>query len=532
MPLNKLQNFAEPLVAAWGRLTAVQKAAATLVGLVALVALVASVRLAGRPEYAVLFSNLSANDANAIVEKLKENKVTYRVTNGGSAIEVPNKDVYETRLQMAGEGLPQGSAVGFELFDKSSFGMTEFTQRLNYQRALQGELARTIGQLGPVSQARVHVAIPEDTVYSDRQSDTTASVVLKLRPNSQINEDQVAAITRLVSASVEGLKPENVAVVDAAGNLLSEASAGPLSAGGLRLSASQHQMQRQYEAQAAKDLQGMLDKVLGPGKAIVRVNARMDFNSKQTESQILEPIANNRGVLTREERQQETYSGAGRSVPAPALTDAFGAPGGAMARTTAQGDNYVRTQSSAQYEVSKRVEHIVQAPGRIERLSVAVLIDGNVTADIRNTVENTVSVAVGLDPDRGDQVTVNSLPFDTSAADQQTKEMEKAASREMVLSFGKWGVALALAVIFLFFLRSILASWRPVEITQSYPTPLPLHEAEALADGPLPDLAGLNLISEEPAEPVSLSARTPQDMAREDPAAVARLIRAWLSETD
>lgn len=515
--MGNFGRFAGSLGAAWAKLNGVQKATATMLGLLALIGLVVAMSIATRPQYSVLFSNLSANDASAIVDKLKEQKVDYRVAGGGTAVEVPTENVYDLRLQMAGAGLPQGGTIGFEVFDKSSFGMTEFTQKLNYQRALQGELAKTIGELAPVADARVHLVIPEQSLYSDKESESTASVVVKLRPGSQLGSEQVAAITNLVSAAVQGLKPTGVAVIDTAGNLLSDAGGGPLSGNGLRLSSSQLQMQKQYEAQMARDLQVMLDKVVGQGKAVVRVSARMNFDSTQTDKETYLPTQGNQGVLVSQDQTQETYGAGAKPAGAPAIPAAATTATGAGANGT-----YNRTQSSSKFEVTKQIQHIIQAPGKVERLSVAVLLDGQVNPTLNTTIRQTVSTAVGLDTQRGDQVTVDSLPFDNSAVQTQDKEMEKQAKREMMMNYAKWGAAVLLGLIFMLFLRSFLSNWRPIEITESYPQPLPLSHAEAL-----------ELHSDEPALPSQrrIASRRITDLASENPEETAKVVRGWLAES-
>ncbi|HEY3265988.1 MAG TPA: flagellar basal-body MS-ring/collar protein FliF [Armatimonadota bacterium] len=511
-----------PLMEGWGRLNPVQKAAASLMGLVALIALVVGISMASRPEYSVLFSNLAPNDANQIVEKLKEQKTEYRVSAGGTAIEVPSDKVYDLRLTMAGAGLPAGGTVGFEIFDKSAFGMTEFTQKLNYQRALQGELAKTIGQLSGVDQARVLLAMPEQSLYSDKQNDPTASVMVKLKSGGQLAPDQVAAVTHLVAASVEGMKASDVAVSDTAGNLLSDAGSGSLTADGLRLSSSQMDMQKQYEQQVSKDLQAMLEKVLGPGKAIVRVNARMNFDAKQTDREIYEPNASGEGVLVSQDQTEETYSGAAKNMPGgAALAANIGGANGAVSRTAATGDNYSRTQTNAKYSVGKRVEHITEAPGKVERMSVAVLMDGQVTPAISATIRNAVSTAVGIDSTRGDQVTVDSVPFDNTAMKAQDADMQKAARTEMMMSLAKYAAALLLAIAFLLFMRGFLRSWRPATVTRSYADPISLAQAEAL-----------EMISDAPAEPKKLAGPRPAEIAQGNPEGVANLVRTWLAESD
>jgi flagellar M-ring protein FliF len=513
--VDKIGKFAGPLAAAWAKLNGVQKATATMMGVLALVGLAVALSLATRPQYSVLFSNLSANDASAIVDKLKEQKVEYRVAAGGTAVEVPTDNVYDLRLQMAGAGLPQGGTVGFEIFDKSSFGMTEFTQKLNYQRALQGELAKTIGELSPVADARVHLVIPEQSLYSDKEAESTASVVVKLRPGGQLGPEQVAAITNLVSAAVQGLKPTGVAVIDTAGNLLSDASDGPLSGNGLRLSSSQMQMQKQYEGQMARDLQAMLDKVVGAGKAVVRVSARMNFDSTQTDKETYLPSQGNQGVLVSQDNMQETYGGGAKPAGAPAVPAAANAAGAANG-------TYNRTQTNSKFEVTKQIQHIIQAPGKVERLSVAVLLDGQVNPATGNTIRQTISTAVGLDPVRGDKVTVDSLPFDNTAAQAQDKEMLQQAKREMTMNYAKWGAAVLLGLIFLVFLRSFLTNWRPIEITESYPQPLPIGHAEAL-----------EMRSDEPAEPAlrRIAPRKITELATENAEETAKVVRSWLAES-
>lgn len=558
--MDKLRKKLAPLLDMWGKLTPVQKASVTLMGILAVVALIVSVSIASRPQYSILFSNLSQTDASSIVDKLKESKVPYQLSGGGSVIEVPSKDVYDLRLQMAGAGLPQGGSVGFEIFDKSNFGMTEFTQRLNYQRALQGELERTIGELSSVTQARVHLAIPEKNIYSDseKQEEPTASVVLKLRSGMELSPDQVASITHLVSAAVEGMKPGNVAVVDTAGNLLSDSDFGGISSSGIRLSSSQLQMQNAYEDQIAKNLQAMLERVLGQGKVIVRVNARLNFDSKQTDSEIYEPASGNQGVLNSEETTEETYKGSPRRMPnSPALSNSMGGSNGAVTNGNAVGDNYSRTNSSSHYDVTKHIEHVTQAPGKIDRLSVAVLMDGNITPAVSNTVQQAVSAAAGLDFSRGDQVTVQSLPFDTTALTKQDQEMQKAANYELFMNLGKWLAAIILAAFFLLFVRSLLNRWNPAEVTENYTEPLPLNQMEAFEMNssepaspseslrmPEPN-TGVEALNEgEPDDSTISEKETPTvpagsvtlqkitQMAHENPTAVANLIRSWVNDTE
>jgi flagellar M-ring protein FliF len=306
----------------WSSLTSAQKLITSIFVATSVILLVIVAVVATRPKMEVLFSGLEAEDAGAIVSKLQERKIEYVIDGGGAVIKVPSKNVHELRLQMATDGLPQGGTVGFELFDKTNLGMTEFAQKIQYQRALQGELSRTIDQIDSVLQSKVSLALPERDLFDKEDKQPTASVIVKLRPGREMDKDQVAGIVHLVASAVEGLKTNNVRVVDTHGNLLWAGSDG---AGGFdaRLSSSQMELKQNYEHQMQKNIESMLERVLGPNKAIVRVNTKMDFNQRETNSETYEPVkaaaqsgsaaetgkpvAGYKGVLLSEERTTETY---------------------------------------------------------------------------------------------------------------------------------------------------------------------------------------------------------------------------------
>ncbi|OPX20274.1 MAG: flagellar M-ring protein FliF, partial [Desulfobacca sp. 4484_104] len=227
----------------------------------AILALVLLVMISSRTDYAVLFSNLTQEDAGAIIGKLKAQKVPYQVDGGGTSIMVPKSQVYDLRLSLASEGLPQGGGVGFELFDKQTLGTTEFVQRLNFQRALQGELARTICRFPEIAEARVHIVTPKDSLFVEDQEEPSAAVVLKLRPGRTLSQAQLDGIINLVASSVEGLSPGQVTVVDMTGKILSKPQ-DALGAG--RLTNAQIEYQQQVESALKAKVQSMLDKILGP----------------------------------------------------------------------------------------------------------------------------------------------------------------------------------------------------------------------------------------------------------------------------
>ena len=516
----------------WNELSPGQRLVVGAFGAVSAVAVVLIGMAASKPRMSVMFSGLASEDAGAIVQKLTDQKVPYQLSADGGTIEVPANKVYDLRLQMATQGLPQGGNVGLELFDKSNFGMTEFTERLNYQRALQGELKRTICQLAPVIDARVHIAMPEEKLYASEQEPATASVVLKLRRGTPLVDEQVGGIVHLVAAAVQGLKPSNVTVIDSDGNVLSEASAGAGGSGQL-LTANQSKLKRQYETDLASNLQSMLTHIVGADKAVVRVSADMSFDQKETRSETYEPAPTARGagqtaaqspagVLLSQETKSETYNG---SVLPPG-----GVPPRAGARTASSGDNYTRTESTTQYQVTKRTEQTVSAPGQLKRLSVAVLVDEKVEPAKVGVIQQAVTAAAGIDPKRGDQVTVQRLAFDTGNEKAEADAMAKASKGEMMGSIARNAGVVVLLLVFLFALRMIVRQIR-VQAPVSAPAPAPAPQARMAQAAPqqayaaAPGAAPAETFIAAPAENA-----LPPEVAQSKPEDLARLVRSWMSE--
>lgn len=365
-------------------------------------------------DYSLLYANLSSTDASAVIERLKEQKIPYRLEDGGKAIHVPVDKVYELRLELAGAGLPQGGGVGFEIFDKQSFGMTDFAQKVNYRRALQGELARTIASLAPVESARVHLALPEKRVFKEQQQPTTASVILKLVPGRELSEGQVQGVVNLVVGSVEGLESSHVSVIDSSGRVLSktpmDAAAGPLAA-------SKLDYQLTVEKRLEQRAQSLLDRALGAGNSLVQVTAELDFSQRERLEETYDP----NGTAVRSEQLSEEKGG--REM-------AGGVPGAASNTGGAKGNSGIiassRTDETTNYEVSKVVSKLVAPVGDVKNISVSVLVadrlvpaaDGQKpTYEARSSeelqsIETMVRSALGINERRGDQLTVVSRPFE------------------------------------------------------------------------------------------------------------------------
>jgi flagellar M-ring protein FliF len=363
-----------------------------------------------RVDYQVLYSNLSPEDAGNVITKLKEKKVPYQVKD--NAIYVPSGKVHELRLELASQGIPSGGGVGFEIFDKTSIGLTEFSQRVNYIRALQGELARTIKQIQEVEQVRVHIAMPEKSIFTEKEDHPTASVVLKLKPGRSLAKEQVSSIVHLVSSSVEGLSPQYVTVVDQYGNLLS----APKDTTQL-VQAEQIEYKRTIEKTYEKNIQSMLENIVGKGKAVVRVSTDIDFSKVEKLEEKYDP--DTIAIRNEQRTQEKTMSPQTGGIPG-VLSNQPGQP----QTSTTQNVQSQRQQENINYEVSKSISKILQSAGQLKKISVAVLVDGTYKEEkgkkvyiprsdeeIKKYLE-LVQVAVGYNKERGDQVIVESIPFE------------------------------------------------------------------------------------------------------------------------
>lgn len=414
-----------------GRLTLGQQVALSSVVLGGIALLIGIAYWAGRPDYALLFGNLQATDAGKIVESLDAQKVTYEIRDSGSSIYVPRQNVYELRLKLAGEGLVSDGPAGYELFDKGTLGMTDFMQKLNLKRALEGELARTISSIKQVELCRVHLVIPDHSPFRETQAQATASVVLQLGGGARLTPQQIEGVTELVAGAVEGLSPNGVTILDTRGNLLSNPEAGN---GDVAVGSAQLKMERAVENHLTEQGQSMLDQVLGPGNAIVRVAATLDFSHRVAETQSIDPES---ATVISEETLEETNN-----------------PGSA-------------NSTVKNYELTRTKERLEKEVGDVSFLTVSVILNYKVQPtpegegaatppepepyspeELKN-IESIVQNAVGFNPQRGDRIAIHQTRFDTSV-DQQIAEDLKVQRRDqqmqLYLRYGLMAVALALAV--------------------------------------------------------------------------------------
>lgn len=536
----------------WGKLSLVQRASLVGVAAATLVAIFFLTNWAQQTEYSTVFSKLAESDAAAIVAKLKEMKIPYELADGGATIKVPADKVYDVRLQLASQGLPKGGAVGFELFDKMNFGLTDFAQRLNYQRGLEGELARTIGSLSEVQEARVHIVLPQSELFAAKQNPTTASVVLQLKPGQELDARQVRGVVNLVSRSVEGLKPENVTVLDGDGVTLSGQDDASLLAAGV--SSTQQDAQKSYERSLQQDIQAMLEQVLGPRKAVVRVNATLDWDRFESNSETYSPAGKPTQVRSSQELVERSSAPLGDSgfpsypidsrTPAgpvsPSVTPvptpgAQVTPQPTATAVTALGSvadpKYERRQSTTNYEISKLTEKTVKAPGSVKRLSVSVLMDGQLDDALTSTITKAVTAAAGLDTGRGDSVVVASLPFDQSASVAQNKASEEAAQRDLYTGVAKGALVVVSLLVVLLFVRSLIKG-----LTRD-PNAPPKAKGKKGKNGvpQLPEGAALAVaaIKAAPKEEDPRPAQVLRDvtqLAQSEPKLVAQIVKSWLDE--
>jgi flagellar M-ring protein FliF len=371
-------------------------------GLVIGIILVAGAIWSMQPDYRVLFSNLSEPDAAAIVTELKRTKTVYRLADGGATIRVPGERVYETRLALMSSGVPLSGGVGFEIFDKQGLGATEQSQRVSYQRALQGELARTVGALDHVRQARVLLALPAASLFQRDRQQARAAVSLIMQPGPPLEREQIAGIQRLVAASVAELDPAHVVVTDQRGVTLSgpDTFTGPGGVGGGRLA-----MKRDIEEYFTRKIADLLESAYGPGQVLVSVDVALNFDEIHRTVQSLLPASSSAPVDAGVHRKRQVITGG------PPTDD-----GTNPSENDSNGRRPVSSSTDVEYEYGRRVEQVVSAPGNIEQMSVGVVVRGQLSAEKQARIAQLVRMAAGLNERRGDAVSVEPLEATESRA--------------------------------------------------------------------------------------------------------------------
>ncbi len=438
----------------WSELSRSRKIIIVVAALGVLAALAVIGQMLFSTNYTPLFTGLDPKDAGKITEELKNQNIPYRISDQGKTIEVPDNVVYETRINLASSGTLYSSGVGFELFDQSKFGVTEFEQQVGYQRAMQEELRRTIVQIDAVEQARVHLVLPKQSLFINEQTEPSASIAIKLKPTAKISPENIRGIVELVAGSVQGLKSENINIIDMEGNYLTDNLRLGDNDATMTMAAMEHiELRRAYEKELETRIQSMLRKILGNGSAVAMVTADLDFDKTQYTS-----ITHQPGEVLSERIINETGTGPGGAGGVPG-TDA-NMPGDNIPAVGAVGDaSYSREESTVNYQVPTLKENVEKSIGSVKKLSASVVLNGNYSQAQIQQINDVVATAIGYQVERGDQINVSSMAFDDSELRAIGDEMAMASAMEeqkrlyaMYAAIGL-GALLILAAIAIFVIR-------------------------------------------------------------------------------
>lgn len=546
-----------------------------IVAAAAVVAIViAMVLWAKQPSYSVLYNNLTDEDGGAIVTQLTQMNIPYRFAENGGALMVPEANVHELRLRLAQQGLPKGGSVGFELLDKEKFGISQFSEQVNYQRALEGELARTIESLGPVKSARVHLAMPKPTLFVREQKAPSASVTLTLQPGRALDEGQIQAIAHMVSSSVAGLPPGNVTVVDQTGRLLTRSDSA-----GRDLIDAQLKYASEVEARYQQRIEAILNPILGQGNVHAQVTAQINFDTAEQTDEKYQPNANpsNSAIRSRQTSTSDQSGspypggvpGALSNQPAPANTAPVTTPNNTAANgqnangQNANGQNNAannanqttstaaasagptnsRRDDTVNYELDRTIRHTKVNVGDVQRLSVAVVV--NFRADDKGKavalneqqlkqIEDLTREAMGYSQNRGDSINVVNSQFNTT--EPVTTDLpfwQQQSFFDQLMNAGKW-LLIALVAFILYrklvrphLVRKQAAEKAAAEAVAARATEQPAEEAfnvQLSKDELDQERKSNNRMS---AEVMSQRIR---DMSENDPRVVALVIREWMSK--
>jgi flagellar M-ring protein FliF len=535
-----------------------------------------------------LYTGLSPEDANAIVQKMHEGGIDYKIVNNGTELLAPEDKVPELRLEMAGLGLPKTGRIGFEIFDKTNFGITDFAEHVNYRRALEGELERSVMAISDVQQARVHVTLPKDSVFTDAREPAKASVLIGLRPGTRLSTANVIAITNLVSSAVEGLGPESVSVVDMNGNLLSRPRRESLG-DGTQITEAVLEYRQAVEHDLAAKINSTLEPLLGADKFRTGVSADIDMTSGEQSEETFDP---SKSVMVSSQKTEDT-SGTTRTSPSipgtaanlppqqtvasntqqqpPPATPPAGTqpadPAGqakqptAAPRTGGNTTSTTRRSESITYQTSRVTKHLKLPQGTVKRLSIAVLVDQGSRMEGQGAqahrvvippdtekmkvIQTLVGTLVGLDTMRGDQLTVEALPFDNSMNDpgspgapgaqkkpDEVFSLETLKKKPALLWGSVGGVVLVIGLLAFVLARMMRGGQRggSVETRQALPV------VDTYAGLPLPGAAAP--LGEPSRLPALMPSRTEvlltqlQENRSNNPEAWANILRSWLAEEE
>jgi len=481
------------------------------------------------PPYRPVFNGINEQEAAAVVETLQKEHIPYRLQAGGTVL-VPADQVYAARLKLAGQGVMPGKGVGFELFDNSTpFGISDFAQKVNYQRALQGELARTIEVLPQVAAARIHLVLPKESAFIEHKNQASASVMLQLSGGQRIPRQTIAAIQNLVAASVPDLAPETVTIVDSAGNLLSSSEKeNAMDAG-----QSEQDYQVQIERRLEERLTGMLEQLVGAGQAVVRVTAKINreyVEQNNTRYNPDEAVLRNQRLI---EENRQSSDGTAKGIPGMA-SNTPGKKGNAAKAIQQPSEKAKRSEQVNNYEISSTTEKRVIPFGSINRLSIAAIVGGSFKKeDGKSTfiprgqqelsaIRNLIERATGYDEDRGDTLEVQSLPLADISDHADARALEAAEQKAFYMELARYGTAgLALLLLAWFVLRP-MSKRLAVQNTAS---------EKARREIEMASISGPETLALSAPEGHVEWQNTTKELVAEDPNLAARILNQWTQQT-
>ncbi len=454
------------------------------------------------PNYGVLYTGLSQEDMQAVLLELDKEGVKYKVGQDGKSVMVPENMVADLRLKLAAKGIPNKGIVGYEVFDKTSFAVSDFQQQVNFKRAVEGELARTILKISSIEDARVNIALPEKSIFVRDEEEPSASVFVKLKPGQELTAEQVKAIRNLVSASVPKLKPQSVVVVDDKGRdltaLLDEESA--------KVGERELKLKLEFERSLEKKIQTALESALGYGKVKVKVSADLDFSKVKQKEELYDPDMT--AVVSQQKKKERTQSTGPAGVPGAQANIPPGAGLGAGGQLISE-----KSETITNYEVSKRETYTEGPDFKVKRLSVGVMLDANLKDVDINKIRNIVIASAGVDLQRGDVVSVEALPFKAVALPE-----EKPPYIDYI-KYGLLGIlALGTFMVLFILLRKMKRKPPPLPAPVVTQPPPPMEALE--------EVKGIEEIRLKAKEMVTVEAVA--KVSKQDPEKVARIIKSWL----
>ncbi len=536
--LKALSEFSEQ----WGKFTVGKKIAVATIGSVIIACFLALGVWVGERSYAPLYTDLQPDQSINLVKILQQENIPYNVSENGSTISIPPELVQQTLMKLAVKGMPAGHKPGLEIFDKESFGTSSYVQRINYIRALQGELTRTIATIKSIKRSNVHISMPPKSSYFEKTEDPKASVVVDLHMGRELTKVEIKGIQNLVASSVDALRPERVTVVDSSGRALSKTE-DPLSA----LSATMAERQQQIETELGSKIEDIVGRIVGRGMVVARVSAELDFDPLQEEEKIVDP----ENVALRSQDKAEDNLEASRPTAAGVAGAEGALPGPASAAPEAR-QNLAKSRDNSQYEVSTKLRRKEKALGAIKRLTVAVLVNNKeavdaegkseqipVTKEQKDVIEKLVRSSIGFVEGR-DTITVESSDFAKEDLERHDEIVAKQQQRHLFFSLLRYGtVGLFILFFFSFVVRPFIR-WLTGISTSKVETVLPktveeLEQMQVAETNALPGLASLPVLEEtvdlEKAEGELLKQKVVAliEMA---PGKAAQVITDWIAASD